>query len=147
MQPLIRNTGEAMGVQSRVNVKAPLDEQRFLSSVPIKNLKWIEDFLSGDRPYPAKRFSGLLPPAWPKNFPEIDQQLAGQGRILYKKHCQGCHLPDLNSPEIWNERYFAPITYYKKDNQDQEQQTLEKLLRLKIIPIAEIGTDHAQASV
>jgi hypothetical protein len=51
MQPLVRNTGEAMGVRARINTTA--DKNRFSSSVPLDNLYWIEGALSGDNPFPS----------------------------------------------------------------------------------------------
>ena len=52
MEPLVRNAGEALGVSAFLNTTAPLDQQRFASSVNIRNLVWIEKSLSGDAPWP-----------------------------------------------------------------------------------------------
>jgi len=142
MQPLIRNAGEAMGVQAQVNYLAPLKDRRFSSGVPIMNLKWIEDFLSGPEPYPQKRFEGLLSPQWSEFFPPPEAELVMQGQTLYEEHCQGCHLPTLNSDEIW--KHFSPIEYHKNK---QLITTEEHLLRLKIIPLTQLGTDPAQAKI
>jgi hypothetical protein len=71
MQPLIRNAGEAMGVSSEVNMTAPKGEKRFSSSIPMSNLRWIENALGGEAPLPQKKFSGLLAPKWPESFPPI----------------------------------------------------------------------------
>jgi len=144
MQPLIRNAGEAMGVSADVNSTAPRGEKRFSSSIPIKNLKWIEGALKGEAPLPNKAFSGLLSPKWPDSFPPIDQARAEQGAALYQKVCKGCHLAPLDTDEIWDDKYIAPVTYYIDG---LVRQTPEALLKLKMITLQQIGTDPAQAGV
>jgi hypothetical protein len=144
MQPLVRNTGEALGVRAYLDTTAKEGEKRYSSSVPINNLSWIEEALAGEQPYPAKQFSGLLSPKWPDSFPPIDQRKANQGSKLYQLHCQGCHLPPLNSKAIWKDKYFSPITYYIDD---KKYQTPESVLTLKIISLEQVGTDPAQANV
>jgi len=144
MQPLIRNAGEAMGVSADVNTTAPSGQQRFSSSIPIKNLKWIESALKGDSPLPKKAFSGLLSPKWPDSFPPIDRGKAELGAALYQKICKGCHLAPLDSEEIWDKKYIAPVKYYVDG---VLRQTPESLLKLKMITLQQIGTDPAQAGV
>jgi len=144
MQPLVRNAGQALGVSAYLNTTAPKSEKRFSSSVPVDNLYWIEKTLSGEAPYPQRRFSGLLAPNWPDSFPAIDAAKAEHGAQLYAQHCEGCHLPPLNSDEIWSDNYFRPVTYYVNGD---EQQTPEALLQLKLIALEQVGTDPAQANV
>jgi len=144
MQPLVRNAGEALGVRAYLDTTAKEGQKRYSSSVPINNLSWIEEALAGAEPYPAKQFSGLLSPKWPDTFPPIDKGKASQGRELYQQHCQGCHLPPLNSEAIWKGDHFAPITYYIDG---LEKQTPESVLTLKIISLEQVGTDPAQANV
>ena len=144
MQPLVRNTGEALGVRASLNTTAPAGEKRFSSSVPIQNLSWIEEVLAGDDPLPVKQFSGLLSPPWPDAFPSIDQNKASRGEALYQQHCQGCHLPPLKSEAIWSDEYFGPITYTVDG---REYTTPESVLKLKMIALAQVGTDPAQADV
>lgn len=144
VEPLVRNVGEALGVSAFLNTTAPLDQQRFASSVNVRNLAWIEKALSGDAPWPQKRFSGLLSPPWPESFPAIDRQKAERGKQLYATHCQGCHLPPLNSTEIWADAFFKPIEFQRNG---QPTQTRERLLQLKMIPHGQIGTDGAQGSI
>jgi len=88
-QPMVRNAGEALGVKASANF---VDEKLlYKSSAHIKNLEKIEMWLAGNKP-----FGGLTSPKWPKNlFPKIDEKMAAKGKILYKKLCQGCHLPPL----------------------------------------------------
>ncbi|KIC11931.1 hypothetical protein RA19_04695 [Leisingera sp. ANG-M1] len=145
MQPLVRNAGEAMGVHAAVNTTAPLDEGRFSSSIPVRNLAWIEESLAGRTPpYEAKKFGGLLAPAWPDSLPAINQTLAGEGAVLYAQLCSGCHLPALNTEAIWSGSYFRKISYPERG---QDKQTDGAYLALKILRQEEIGTDPAQGAV
>ncbi len=144
MQPLIRNSGEALGVQAAVNYDAPAGQQRYSSSVPVNNLNWIETALGGEKnPLTAKKFGGLQAPAWPFGLSSAEDQLQHEGKKLYAAHCQKCHLPPLDSEQIWNN--FKPIEYYTADG--TRQFTAESYLKLNIIPLDEIGTDPAQARV
>ena len=142
MSPLIRNAGEAMGVNAYVDMQSAMDDNRFSSSIPMQNLVWLEHFLGGEQPSQTKGFSGLQPPKW--QFGPIDQQKAELGASLYQAKCQGCHLPPLDSPEIWQEQYFSPIVYQQNGEQ---KQTAEKVLQLKLIDLSQVGTDPAQANV
>ena len=143
MGPLIRNTGEAIGVNAEMALTAPAGEGRFGSSVPIPNLAWIEDALAGPPPLPAKSFQGLRSPRWPSTFPKIDMERAKEGRALYNNHCQRCHLPALDSEEIWSQ--FAQFDYY--DQAGELRQTRDSLLKINTIPLSRIGTDPSQANV
>lgn len=145
MQPLVRNAGEAMGVHAAVNTTAPLGEGRFSSSIPIKNLKWIEDSLAGkEPPYKARAFGGLQAPAWPDGLPAVDPALAEEGKALYARLCSGCHLPALDSARIWSDSYFRKISYSAGGS---EQETREAFLALNILPQEVIGTDPAQGNI
>jgi hypothetical protein len=143
MGPLIRNTGEAIGVNANIALTAPIEEGRFGSSVPIPNLAWIEKILAGPPPLPAKSFQGLRAPRWPNSFPKIDMERAKEGRALYNNHCQRCHLPALDSEEIWSQ--FAQFDYY--DQAGKLRRTRDSLLKINTIPLSRIGTDPGQANV
>ena len=144
MQPLIRNTGEAMGVKAFLDTTRP-DKQRFASSVNVNNLVKIEDWLGGTHPKKNNdKFNGLLAPKWPDNFPSINHNLASKGKNLYEKMCKGCHLPAINSNDFWSDKHWKKIRY--SDN-GQIKETKETYLNLKIIPLEKIGTDPAQAAV
>jgi len=144
MQPLVRNAGEALGVKAYVNTTAPSNGERFASSIPYNQLFKIEKLLAGDNPLINKTFGGLLAPTWPASMPAIDQSKRDRGEALYDKHCKGCHLPPINSAEIWNDPYLQPISYSVNGVQIK---TEESYLKLNIIPLEEIGTDPMQASV
>ncbi|WP_317930251.1 di-heme-cytochrome C peroxidase [Halioxenophilus sp. WMMB6] len=143
MNPLIRNTGEAMGVSAYVNSWVPHQEKRFASSVATDNLLWIEKSLSGSNPVPEQKFSGLLSPPWPKALPAIDTALAHEGELLYGRLCQGCHLPAPNTEAFWSE--FKHINY--QDENGHPQQVAQQLLHVHVIDHAQIGTDPAQGNV
>ncbi|MCM2679957.1 di-heme-cytochrome C peroxidase [Echinimonas agarilytica] len=142
MGPLIRNAGEAMGVSAYVDMTSSLEDNRFDSSIPLENLVWLEEFLGGQEPNPQDGFSGLHPPQW--SLSEIDDEKASLGQSLYQAKCEGCHLPALNSDEIWQAQYFAPIVY---EHNGVMRETPHKVLKLKLIDLSQVGTDPAQANV
>lgn len=142
MGPLIRNAGEALGVAASVNTTAPDGDQRFASSVDITNLAWIESTLAGPPPYPARSFGGLSGPRWPDQFPPIDEDLAAAGRDLYRQRCRRCHLPPLDSLDIWD--YFSHIEWYDGDSL---RTSPTEVLKVQNVPLSEIGTDPAQSRV
>ncbi|NND44804.1 MAG: hypothetical protein HKN58_05740, partial [Xanthomonadales bacterium] len=119
MQPLTRNTGEALGVKAFVDMTTGSDKatgngknERFASSVPVRTLVEIEDWIGGTHPLKAgNRFNGVQSPAWPNTFPAIDRDLAQAGAKLYKDNCQHCHLPPVNSDEFWEIDYWSPIEW------------------------------------
>lgn len=144
MQPLTRNSGEALGVKAYVDTTGPV-RQRFASSVDVYNLVKIEQWLGGTHPKNNNnQFNGLLAPKWPADFPPIDDELAGKGKELYEDKCQGCHLPPVDSEQFWNPRYWKKIQYVDEKNIVETQETY---LQLNIIPLKSIGTDPAQAGV
>ncbi|TXS90763.1 hypothetical protein FV139_17445 [Parahaliea maris] len=142
MNPLVRNTGEAMGVSAYLDTRSPHEERRFSSSVKVDNLYWIEQSLSGTNPLPEQRFNGLLSPPWPESLPAVDRALAQTGAALYREHCEACHLPAPDSERFWS--HFNPVEYYVND---ERRETEQALLSVHIIPHAQVGTDPAQGEV
>jgi mono/diheme cytochrome c family protein len=127
-QPMVRNIGEALGVRARVNLTDPAKLYR--STVNVKNLWEMEGLLAG-----PTAFTGLKPPAWPAEvFGAIDKAKAEKGAALYKVHCQHCHLPPLDSPQIQDSEYW------------EEGLNGKRFLKLNVIPLDEIGTDPREAS-
>jgi mono/diheme cytochrome c family protein len=127
-QPMVRNIGEAMGVRARVNLTDP--SKLYQSTVNVKNLWEMESLLAG-----PTAFNGLKTPAWPAEvFGSIDQAKAQRGAELYTQHCQPCHMPPVNSPEIQDAKYWEDGTQG------------HRFLKLKLIPLEEIGTDPKEAS-
>lgn len=135
-QPMVRNAGEAMGVNAVVNYEQG-PTPRFTSTIPVDRLHDpIEQSLRGeDPPLPARSFSGLRSPAWPQEIlGRIDTDLAGRGAELYREVCQGCHLPAPNTDAFWTSNRWT-----------QANAAGERYLDLNMIPISFVGTDPAQA--
>jgi hypothetical protein len=126
-QPMARNMGEALGVGATVNLVdvygrgLPRDEH-FWSSVLVENLHEIESSLQK-----------LRPPRWPEDLlGKIDRAKAEQGRVLFEKHCRGCHGPrEADGP-------------YKK-MADPLRTASDPFWRLQWIPVDEVGTDPGTA--
>jgi hypothetical protein len=135
-QPMVRNAGEAMGVSAMINLtyaKGGL----YNSGLEINTLHRIEQSLAGPPPQPYERhgFSGLTSPKWPSQIlPPIDDRLAADGAVLYKQHCQECHLPPVSSPAFWTDKAW------KEPNEAGQW-----YLHVEVIPFEHIGTDRAQA--
>ncbi len=143
MGPLIRNAGEAMGLHAEISFDSPKKDNRFDSSIPVLNLWWIEEFLAGKPPLENQKFTGLLSPHWPENtLGTIDTNKHTQGKQVYDSHCARCHLPALNDTKIW-EHFYA----IKWNTGGKTYETQEKVLKLKIIPQARIGTDPGQGAI
>jgi hypothetical protein len=144
MAPLIRNAGEAMGVSAGLNTVAPKAEKRFSSSIDMRELWWIENAIAGSDPDPASDGAGLLAPPWPEAFPAIDRERARRGRAIYEDICTDCHLPVLSSPDIWTTEHFRPVEYYVDG---ELRETPQRLIRLKLIDLQQVGTDPAQSEI
>jgi hypothetical protein len=127
-QPMVRNIGESLGVRARVNLTDP--KNLFRSTVNVKSLWEMESLLAG-----PTAFTGLKSPTWPVEiFGPIDQAKAQKGAELYKQYCQSCHLPSLNSPDIQDQKYWDAGLAGRR------------FLKLKVVPLEEIGTDPREAS-
>ncbi len=78
-----RNTGEVIGVFGDVVLRSGSFPHGFRSSVRTQNLNSLEEVLRH-----------LRPPAWPTNFPALNQARVEAGRALFESRgCQGCHGP------------------------------------------------------
>ena len=142
--PLIRNAGEALGVRALLNLQQPNNPAAPLygSSVDLGNLVDMEELLQGSSPFvgETRGFKGLQAPKWPSAiFPQqevwqIDQTKADKGRKLYSELCMGCHLEPVSDPAFWNSKHWVDLEG-------------EKYLNAPEIPLSELGTDPAQASV
>jgi hypothetical protein len=137
---MVRNIGEALGVGARTNTNAR--SSRFLeSSVNVKNLHLIEDLLGGEKP-----FSGLRPPRWEDaveavGFPPLNESLVNEGKLLYKQHCEKCHLP--TTSELIDEYANENSDYWSKP--ELPEPFAKRFLKLRRIPLERIGTDPLQA--
>ncbi len=137
MGPMIRNSGEALGVAAYVTLDQN-SPNNFDSSVKLDNLFWMESLLGGTTPPTKnKKFYGLQPPQWREDiFGEINQKKHAQGAKLYTELCQGCHLPPMDSEKFWSDTYWT-----KPDEKNQSY------LDLPIVDIDYIGTDPQEALV
>lgn len=135
-RPMTRNAGEALGVRATVNF--PVAKDRLpTSSVQVDTIFKLEQLLAGDKPpNPKFGFAGLASPKWndTKILPPIDTTLAAKGAILYKAHCQRCHLPTTSDPEFWTAPQWSPVNAAG-----------ERYLDVNMIDIAHVGTDPAEA--
>lgn len=80
---LARNTGESIAVFSDVKIDLYLEalaNHGYKSSVQFGNLEKLE-----------KLIEHLSPPAWPAQFPPIDETKRSAGQKIYAARCQGCH--------------------------------------------------------
>ena len=136
--PLARNVGEALGVRAIAKLTAP-DADKFVNSVNIEGLRWIEDTLAGPAP-----MQGLASPKWPAQFPPLDAQKVAAGGALYAKHCQGCHLPPMPQLMAEYDMWRADPTYEPKHW--WKSGSGNWYVEVTDIPIDEIGTDPKQAT-
>jgi len=129
--PMVRNIGEALGVRARVNLKDP-KAGLYRSTVNVKNLHEMESLLAGPEP-----FKGLQAPLWPEQtLGPINWEKAKLGKTLYKKHCEHCHLPSVDSPDMQD----------VKSKRWSDGLQNRRFLRTNAIPIEEVGTDPLAAS-
>jgi len=142
MQPMVRNSGEALGV-SAYAVLNGASPQSFQSSVRLANLDWIENELAGTKPgeappqpTEARAFPGLQAPRWPSQLGQIDVARHAKGQALYAEMCQGCHLAPVDSPEFWSDAHWTPA-----------DERGRRYLDLPIVDVAYIGTDPEQSKV
>jgi hypothetical protein len=78
--PLLRNTGEMLGVFASVSLHREL-LPGYKSSINFENLGKLE-----------KSLETLLSPQWPSDlFPPIDPLKAAAGKAHYAKYCEKCH--------------------------------------------------------
>jgi hypothetical protein len=75
LQPLGRNVTESWGVNSAVDLTNPDPTMRFHSSIPIKNMFWMETLISV-----------MTPPKWPEDIlGKVDPEEVKLGRYLYEE--------------------------------------------------------------
>jgi hypothetical protein len=133
-QPMVRNAGEALGVDAMLNLVDP-SKGLYATGAQIKTLIDVEKLVAGNQPDAEHGFSGLRSPEWPKDvLPPIDQALAAKGAQLYTSHCEGCHLPPVKSKAFFESKQWLP-----------PNDAGQRYLHVEPIDITHIGTDSAQA--
>ena len=145
---LVRNAGEALGVNAKVNLREYGDAQlpTFRSSVEMLNIHWFERLLAGAHPLDGEKgFKGLLAPKWTdaaKLFPndsawKLDDALVTEGRALYRKHCVECHRPPVSDPNdksVWDDAHWVNMGG-------------QRYFNVAHLSVDAIGTDRQQARV
>jgi hypothetical protein len=142
-QPMTRNAGEALGVGAEVKLTG-LKEQLYSTSIQVKTVFELEQQLAGTQPNATSGFTGLNSPKWPEQIlgpvdPDHNDHpnqpdLVAAGAVLYKKHCEGCHLPPVSDPAFWEVPQWS-----------QPNAAGQRYLNLNMIDISYVGTDSAQA--
>ena len=131
--PLVRNAGEALGVNAKINLTAHANEKQplYKSSVELLNIYWFEQMLAGPAPLEGKKFGGLLAPKWTdaaEKFPgdaawNVNPDLVNEGRGLYQKHCIECHrgpVADAKFEEQWpNDSFWRPENWSALDGKPE----------------------------
>jgi len=141
-QPMVRNAGEALGTGASVLLQgapssaAPMTAPLFSSTMQVDTLFKMEELLAGkQQPHEKQRFDGLHAPKWPTDIlGPIDAKLAERGARIYDDKCAHCHLPPTRNEDFWKSaNWLAP------------NDAGHRYLRVNQIPVAEVGTDPAQA--
>jgi len=84
-QPMARNIIEAQAVNAYLALPGKSIEERYLSSVRLKQMFEMETTMSK-----------LHAPEWPEElFGKVDQEQATRGQVLYKQLCANCHAPQI----------------------------------------------------
>lgn len=156
-QPMVRNVGEALGVNAPVNLTSNDPSDLFKSTVQVGNLYRAETLLmEGEIPWEISKptpdpykyidknhaLPGLSAPKWPVDmFGPIDQAKAQAGAKLYASLCQGCHLAPLDSPELYKKDAQGNLNlkYWTAKNKWGKQ-----YLNVRNIGVEEIGTDNTE---
>jgi hypothetical protein len=131
--PLVRNIGESLGVKAPIILTGDKSNW-FKTSVNIKNLVLMEEWLAGHAPY-----DGLRAPTWPEQFlGAINREKAANGQALYAELCVTCHYAsrDVLQRDAVEE---SPIYWTSRNSLGQP------LLKVVMTDLKIIGTDPKQA--
>jgi hypothetical protein len=166
LNELVRNAGEALGVNARVNMTAAAPGRPlFGSSVNMENIAHFEELLRGTDPFEAatgvRKFNGLLAPKWKDaqaKFPGdnawvTDDKLVEKGRDLYRAHCFECHRGPVNDPEF--DKKYPDDSFWKAENPDRTAKNEKNWVEIGgrhyfnvvQVPVSVIGTDRQQSRV
>ena len=106
----LRNVGEVLGVFGEVTVPTPPHEMKYASSVNLPNLLQVESWIET-----------LLPPVWPKEFPQPSQASVQAGEAIYNNECASCHAV-LKRGEL---KYPTPIKMVSVDKVQTDRQLVD----------------------
>jgi mono/diheme cytochrome c family protein len=126
-QPMVRNVGEALGVNARTNLvdangRPNPDPERWRSTVRVRDIHAVET-----------AYETLGPPRWPAEdvLPPVDRAKAAEGRRLFVERCAGCHAVKMITDR--------PVTRPRDGAKVFEW-------HVPVIPLAAIGTDPVAAT-
>ncbi|MCC8939037.1 cytochrome C [Bradyrhizobium sp. Arg68] len=167
LNELVRNSGEALGVSAKINMKAPAPGRPlFESSIHLSDIARFEELLRGTDPFSlpeasGRKFSGLVAPRW-KDAQDrfqgdpawaIDEKLVEKGRDLYRSHCFECHRGPVNDPAF--DAKWPEDSFWKPENPDRsakgEKNWVEiggrHYFNVVQLLVNVIGTDRQQSNV
>ncbi|MBX3501751.1 MAG: cytochrome c [Alphaproteobacteria bacterium] len=150
---LVRNAGEALGVNAKVNMNGRSRNPVFRSSVDMMNIHRFEELLRGpmDGVHARRAFAGLVAPRWSDVADKfkgdaawsIRADMVDRGRELYRAHCAECHrgpVRDGDLTKTWPTGSFWDADNWIRVGDRQYYKVVEK-------PVADMGTDPQQALV
>jgi hypothetical protein len=127
-QPMARNVGEAMGVGATYrfvdDYGRPIPpSERYRTSVSFDNQVRLEATLQK-----------LTPPRWPEDIlGTINRASADRGKVLFEKHCAGCHGPHVASQAL-------------KEATSPGRLPNDALWVIRWLDVQDVGTDPAAAN-
>jgi hypothetical protein len=166
LNELVRNAGETLGVNAKVNLTTYSDDKRplFRSSANILNVHWFEEMLRGPDPFAAAgqgktpAFKGLVAPKWAEVADifngdtawQIDPDKVMQGRKLYRQHCIECHRGPVRDPDF--DREWPEYSFWREDNPDRREKNWmtvggQRYFNVVQKPVGDMGTDQQQSRV
>ncbi|WOH80465.1 di-heme-cytochrome C peroxidase [Bradyrhizobium sp. BEA-2-5] len=167
LNELVRNSGEALGVSAKINMRASAPGRPlFESSIHLSDIARFEELLRGADPFSSgeasgRKFSGLVAPRW-KDAQEkfrgdpawaIDEKLVEKGRDLYRSHCFECHRGPVNDPAF--DAKWPEDSFWKPENPDRAARNEKNWVEIGgrhyfnvvQLPLDAIGTDRQQSNV
>ena len=121
-QPMARNIIESLAVNAYIALPGASPEQRYLSSVRLRQMWEMENAVSK-----------LTAPLWPEGvLGRIDHAKADRGKVLYAKYCSSCHSPKIEPGPLCGD-YIAI-------------RNKKRYFMLRLFPIDRIGTDPLDAT-
>ncbi|RXH21201.1 cytochrome C [Bradyrhizobium zhanjiangense] len=167
LNELVRNSGEALGVSAKINMRAPAPGRPlFESSIHLSDIARFEELLRGTDPFSSaeasgRKFNGLVAPRWKdaqdrfRGDPAwaIDEKLVEKGRDLYRSHCFECHRGPVDDPAF--DAKWPEDSFWKPENPDRsakgEMNWVEiggrHYFNVAQLPVNVIGTDRQQSNV
>ncbi|WP_407185374.1 di-heme-cytochrome C peroxidase [Bradyrhizobium centrosematis] len=167
LNELVRNSGEALGVSAKINMRAAAPGRPlFASSIHLSDIARFEELLRGTDPFSSadasgRQFTGLVAPRW-KDAQEkfrgdpawaINETLVEQGRELYRAHCFECHRGPVNDAAF--DKKWPQDSFWNEENPDRSAKNEKNWVEIGgrhyfnvvQMPVSAIGTDRQQSNV